>query len=439
MDLFENKLSANSVISPLADRMRPRKLDDFAGQDHLVGTGKVIRRMVDSATPVSMLLWGPPGVGKTTLARIIANQLTAQFITISAVSSGLADVRKILVQAGRQRLRNVKTVLFIDEIHRFNKVQQDALLHAVEDGTITLIGATTENPSFEVISALQSRCRTYRLEALGVKDLLALIDRALLKDSVLKKQAPTLTDEAKNALAALAGGDARAVLSGLELCVDLASQVDGRLLIDIDTVKEAMQRKTVHYDKDGEGHFDTISAFIKSMRGSDPDAAIYWLARMIDAGEDPLFIARRMLILASEDVGNADPQALVIANSAFQAVHVIGMPEARIILSQAAAYLASAPKSNAAYVAIGEALSVSKETPDAPVPMHMRNAPTRLMKDMGYGKDYQYAHDYEDGFAGQSGLPEGMEERIFYRPKSIGFESRIKDRLDALWPKRSRK
>ena len=439
MDLFEEKTSTKDVLSPLADRLRPLRLADFAGQRHLVGPDKVIRRMIDANKPASMILWGPPGVGKTTLARIMANELSAQMISISAVTSGLADVRKILDQASRQRLRGITTILFIDEIHRFNKAQQDALLHAVEDGTVMLIGATTENPSFEVISALQSRCRVYRLEWLEDADLLALVDRALAKDDLLKKKAPQIDADAKAALVGLAAGDARAVLSGLELCVDLGREEDGRLIVDMDTVKEAMQKKAVRYDKSGDGHYDTISAFIKSVRGSDPDAAVYWLARMLQGGEDPLFIARRVVILASEDVGNADPLGLVVANAAFQAVHAVGMPEARIILSQAVTYLASAPKSNAAYTAIAEALAAAEETADAPVPMHIRNAPTRLMKKMGYGKGYQYAHDHEGGFAGQSGLPEGMETRLFYRPKPIGFEEKIKTRLEAWWSKRRNK
>ena len=420
----------------MADRLRPRRLADFAGQHHLVGPDKVIRRMIDAGKPASMILWGPPGVGKTTLARIMANELSAQMISISAVTSGLADVRKILDQASRQRLRGITTLLFIDEIHRFNKAQQDALLHAVEDGTVMLIGATTENPSFEVISALQSRCRVYRLEGLEEADLLALVDRALSVDSILIKKAPQIDTDAKAALVGLAAGDARAVLSGLELCVDLAREEDGRLIVDMDTVKEAMQKKAVRYDKSGDGHYDTISAFIKSVRGSDPDAAVYWLARMLQGGEDPLFIARRIVILASEDVGNADPMGLVVANAAFQSVHAVGMPEARIILSQAVTYLASAPKSNAAYKAIGEALAAAEETADAPVPMHIRNAPTRLMKKMGYGKGYQYAHDHEGGFVEQSGLPKGLEHRLFYRPKAIGFEVKIKTRLETWWSKR---
>ncbi len=421
----------------MADRVRPENLDGFVGQAHLVGPGRVLRKVIEGDEPASMIFWGPPGVGKTTLARIIAHETESAFFGISAVTAGLADVRKIMEQARVNRKGlGKRTILFIDEIHRFNKAQQDALLHSVEDGTLILIGATTENPSFEVIPPLLSRCRVYTMEPLGEEEIRGILDRALETDEVLQKQNLEISTEVKDTLIHLSGGDARVALNGLELCGRLTPIKNGKRKVTLKVVQEAMQKKTLLYDKKGDYHYDTISAFIKSMRGSDPDGAVYWLARMIEAGEDPLFIARRMVILASEDVGNADPQALVVANAAFQAVHAVGMPEARIILSQAATYLASAPKSNASYVAISEAMEDVKRASPEPVPLHLRNAPTRLMKKMGYGEEYKYAHDYEGGFVEQEFLPSQLKDRVYYRPKEIGEEKKIKERLERWWVKR---
>lgn len=437
MDLFEKKsVGKNEIVPPLADRMRPENLAGFVGQDHLVGPGRVLRKIIEGVEPASMILWGPPGVGKTTLARIIANETKAAFFAISAVTDGLADVRKIMEQARVNRKSfGKRTILFIDEIHRFNKAQQDALLHSVEDGTLILIGATTENPSFEVIAPLLSRCRVYRLELLNEDEIRRIIDRALESDAVLGGMHLDISIEIKDAIVSLSGGDGRVALNALDLCSKLTPERDDKRIVTLDIVREAVQKQAL-YDKKGDFHYDTISAFIKSMRGSDPDAAVYWMARMLEAGEDPLFIARRMVILASEDVGNADPQALVLANAAFQAVHAVGMPEARIILSQAATYLASAPKSNAAYVAVSEATEDVKKFSQEPVPLHLRNAPTKLMKEMGYAEGYKYAHHFDDGFVEQEFLPERLRDRIYYRPKEIGMEIKIKERLEKWWTKR---
>ena len=376
-------------------------------------------------------------MGKTTLARIIAKETKSEFFQISAVTAGVNDVRKIVAQAevNRKGLGR-RTILFIDEIHRFNKAQQDALLHSVEDGTLTLIGATTENPSFEVIAPLLSRCRVYAMEPLGAAEVREIVDRALASDGILSAQNLAMDDGVKDDLVSLSAGDARVALNGLELCSRLAPSKEGKRTITREILQEAMQKRTLFYDKAGDFHYDTISAFIKSLRGSDPDGAVYWLARMIEAGEDPLFIARRMVILASEDVGNADPQALVVANATFQAVHAVGMPEARIILSQAATYLASAPKSNAAYVAIEEAAADVRNVPMEPVPLHLRNAPTNLMKKMGYAKGYKYAHGYEGGFVEQEYLPPRLKDRVYYRPKEIGQEKAMKERLERWWKRR---
>ena len=421
---------------PLAERMRPKTLDDFVGQKHLVGEGKPIRLMIEKSDVVSMILWGPPGVGKTTLALIIANLVNADFIQLSAVSSGVKDVRDAITKA-EFNLKNLnkKTILFIDEIHRFNKAQQDSLLHSVEKGIVILIGATTENPSFEVISPLLSRCRTYVLEELSKADFQYILKNALTNDIYLKKKKIEIVDE--NFLMKLSSGDARRLLNGLELGVKLTqSGKNGVIRLTNEIIKEAFQAKYIKYDKNQEEHYNIISAFIKSMRGSDPDAAIYWLARMLKGGEDPKFIARRMLILAAEDIGNADPYALTLATSTFTAVTYIGMPESQIILSQTAAYLASCPKSNSAVAAIGMANDDVENLPNYDVPLHIRNAPTKLMKELGYHKGYKYSHDYEGNFTEQQYLPDELKDKIYYFPGEN--EPRIKERLNKLWKNKKR-
>jgi putative ATPase len=410
---------------PLAERMRPSKLEDLVGQEHLVGENGVIRKTIQTGNIPSMIFWGPPGVGKTTIANIIANEVKKPFHVLSAVSAGVKDIREIIEKAKLAP----RSILFIDEIHRFNKSQQDALLGAVEKGIITLIGATTENPSFEVNSALLSRSQVYTLNALEEKDLLKLVNQALTKDEELRKRQVEIKEH--HALFQLSGGDARKVLNLLELVVD--SDADGKIVITDDLVTNVAQKKIAIYDKSGEQHYDIISAFIKSIRGSDPNAAIYYLARMVEGGEDVKFIARRMLILASEDIGNANPTALVMANNTFQAVDVIGYPEARIILAQCAVYLASSPKSNASYVAIENALGVVRETGDLPVPLAVRNAPTKLMKDLGYGKGYQYAHDYEGNFVSTEFLPDTISATKFYEPGNNPREEELRKYLRGLW------
>lgn len=413
------------ATQPLAERMRPSTLDDLVGQEHLVGAGGIIRKAIQLGNIPSMILWGPPGVGKTTIANIIAHEVKKPFYTLSAVSAGVKDVREVIEKA---RLSG-KSILFIDEIHRFNKSQQDALLGAVEKGTITLIGATTENPSFEVNSALLSRCQVYTLKALDEKDLLRLVRHALTHDSQLKQRDVRVKEH--TALFQLSGGDARKVLNLLELVVD--SEASGKVVITDARVTNVAQQKIAIYDKSGEQHYDIISAFIKSIRGSDPNAAIYYLARMVEGGEDVKFIARRMVILASEDIGNANPTALVMATNTFQAVNVIGYPEARIILAQCAVYLASSPKSNASYMAIEEALQLVRETGDLPVPLAVRNAPTKLMKELGYGKGYQYAHSYEGNFVNMEFLPDKIKGTKFYEPGNNAREEELRKYLRALW------
>lgn len=405
--------------------MRPSKLEDLVGQEHLVGENGVIRKTIQSGNIPSMIFWGPPGVGKTTIANIIANEVKKPFHVLSAVSAGVKDIRDIIEKAKS----SPRSILFIDEIHRFNKSQQDALLGAVEKGIITLIGATTENPSFEVNSALLSRSQVYTLRALEEKDLLKLVNQALSNDEELKKRQVELKEH--HALFQLSGGDARKVLNLLELVID--SDTDGKVVVTDELVTTVAQQKIAIYDKSGEQHYDIISAFIKSIRGSDPNAAVYYLARMVEGGEDVRFIARRMLILASEDIGNANPTALVMANNTFQAVDVIGYPEARIILAQCAVYLASSPKSNSSYMAIENAIGVVRETGDLPVPLAVRNAPTKLMKDMGYGKGYQYAHDYEGNFINTEFLPEKISATKFYDPGNNPREEELRKYLRALW------
>jgi putative ATPase len=410
---------------PLAERVRPATLDDLLGQEHLTGKDGVLRKAIEAGNVPSMILWGPPGVGKTTIANIIANQVKRPFRTISAVSAGVKDVREIINQAKTRS----KIVLFIDEIHRFNKAQQDALLNAVEKGIITLIGATTENPSFEVNSALLSRCQVYILNPLSESDLLTILDKAIRNDPDYKKR--TVVIKEKEALLKLSGGDARRILNIFELLAD--SIKTEKLTITDKLVMDLAQQKVALYDKTGDLHYDIISAFIKSIRGSDPNAAVYWLARMVEGGEDVKFIARRMVILAAEDIGNANPTALVIATNCFQAVNMIGYPEARIILSQCATYLASSPKSNAAYTAIKEAQRIVNETGDLSVPLHIRNAPTKLMREQGYGKGYEYSHQYENNFSDQEYLPEEISGTKFYDPGQNPREHELRKRLKALW------
>lgn len=418
---------------PLAERLRPSSLTDYIGQEHLTGEGAVLRKMIESGKISSFLLWGPPGVGKTTLAKIIANTLNRPFHTLSAINSGVKDIRDVIEKAQRNQFFNQPNpILFIDEIHRFSKSQQDSLLGAVEQGIITLIGATTENPSFEVISPLLSRCQVYVLKSLDKADLLKIVNIALTKDTYLKTK--NILIEEDEALVRFSGGDARKLLNVLELVVN--AEENETITITNDKVIDRLQNNLAMYDKNGEMHYDIISAFIKSMRGSDPDASVYWLARMIEGGEDVKFIARRMLILAAEDIGLANPNALLLAQSAFDAVHKIGYPEARIILSQCAIYLATSAKSNSAYSAIDEAITLVKATGDLPVPLHIRNAPTKLMKELGYGKDYKYAHSFEKNFVEQDFLPKKIKNKRLYTPQNNPLELKILERLKSLWGKR---
>lgn len=412
---------------PLAERIRPQTLDDLAGQQHLTGRGSVLRKAIEKGRIPSMILWGPPGTGKTTIAHIIAHTLQVPFYTLSAISSGVKEVREVIQEAKDQ----TGAVLFIDEIHRFNKGQQDALLGAVEKGTVTLIGATTENPSFEVNSALLSRCQVYVLKSLDESDLIKLLHMAMAKDEVLKQFNITLAETA--ALIRISGGDARKLLNLFEIVVDAGRDGGNDVTITDALVMEVAQNKIALYDKSGEQHYDIISAFIKSIRGSDPNAAVYWLARMIEGGEDVKFIARRLVILASEDIGNANPTALVLANTCFEAVNKIGYPESRIILSQCAIYLASSPKSNASYVAIDAALNVVRQAGDLPVPLHIRNAPTKLMKNLGYGKNYEYSHSYENNFSPQEYLPPEIAGSKFYDPGKNAREEELRKYLKGLW------
>ena len=419
------------MSAPLAERLRPQKLDDYIGQEHLVGKNGVFRRFIESKNIPSFILWGPPGVGKTTLAKIVAAELERPFYTLSAVTSGVKEVREVIETAKRQQFFNSATpLLFIDEIHRFNKSQQDSLLGAVEKGEVVLIGATTENPSFEVITPLLSRCQVYILKSMGDEQLQELLNRALTTDEELKKR--NITVEQTEALFGFAGGDARKLLNILDIVI---SASEGDIVLNNQTVTDALQQNIALYDKNGEQHYDVISAFIKSVRGSDPNAAIYYLARMLAGGEEPRFIARRLVILASEDVGLANPNALLLANACFDTVHKIGMPEARITLAETTIYLATSPKSNSAYMAINEALAfVRNDTSLRPVPLHLRNAVTGLMKNEGYGKDYKYAHDYAGNFVVQEFLPESLSGKQFYHPNtSNATEQKIATRMAELW------
>jgi putative ATPase len=416
-----------SIPAPLAERLRPESLDQLVGQKHLTGRGSILRTALEQGKIPSMILWGPPGTGKTTIANIIAHTLKSPFYTLSAISSGVKEVREVIEEARQKE----KVILFIDEIHRFNKGQQDALLGAVEKGVVTLIGATTENPSFEVNSALLSRCQVYVLKPLGKEELIELMQSALQKDAFLKKRNIELKET--EALINISGGDARKLLNLLELVANV--QTDPLIVTD-DLVMETAQQRIALYDKKGEQHYDIISAFIKSMRGSDPNAAVYWLARMIEGGEDVQFIARRMLILASEDIGNANPNALLLANATFDAVSKIGYPESRIILSQCAIYLASSAKSNTSVMAISDAQAAVNQTGDLPVPLHLRNAPTRLMKNMDYGKGYEYSHSYEKNFSAQEYLPEEIKGKSFFDPGKNAREEEMRKHLRALWDKK---
>ena len=417
-------------LPPLAERMRPKDLDDYVGQKHLVGPGAVLRKAIESGALPSMLFWGPPGVGKTTLAYIISQTLDRPFFSLSAINSGVKDVREVIETASRLKEEGDSLpVLFIDEIHRFSKSQQDSLLGAVERGIVTLIGATTENPSFEVISALLSRCHVYILQHLSEEDLVNLLNKAMKEDVVLSKKKITIKEH--EALLRLSGGDARKLLNIFELLVNAFDSKN--IVLTNEIVLDHVQQNMALYDKTGEQHYDIISAFIKSMRGSDPNGAIYWLARMLVGGEDPLFIARRMLILASEDIGNANPNALLLAQGCFEAVNKIGMPESQLILSQTAIYLATSPKSNSPTTAIGAAMALVKQTGDLPVPLHLRNAPTKLMKNIGYGKDYKYAHSYENNFVDLDFLPDAIKGTKLYEPGNNPREYESKEKLKKLW------
>lgn len=429
----------NRMLPPLPERMRPTDLDEYVGQKHLVGEGNVLWNMIHTGNLSSFILWGPPGVGKTTLARIVARSLKREFHTLSAVSAGVKEVREVIDKAKGNSIfsRGLAPILFIDEIHRFSKSQQDALLGAVEDGTIVLIGATTENPSFEVITPLLSRCQVFVLKPLESYDLEELLNRAILTDEILRTREITVLET--GALFRYSGGDARKLLNILEIVVG-ASEAGSRIVIDNRTVTACLQGNMAFYDKGGEMHYDVISAFIKSVRGSDPNAAVYYLARMLNGGEDPLFIARRLCILAAEDIGLANPNALLLANACFQTVHNIGMPEARIPLAETTIYLASSPKSNSAYMAIDRAMELARETPTAPVPLYLRNAPTKLMKDLGYADGYRYAHDFPGHWTDLEFMPEGLAGTTLYEPADTGRpEQTLADRLASLWPKYYRK
>ena len=422
------------MAQPLAERLRPKNLEDYIGQKHLVGPDAILRKMIEGGRISSFILWGPPGVGKTTLAQIIANKLETPFFTLSAVTSGVKDVRDVIEKARNSRYFNqASPILFIDEIHRFSKSQQDSLLGAVETGVVTLIGATTENPSFEVIRPLLSRCQLYVLKSLEKEDLLELLHNAIQRDYYLKEKNIELKET--DAMLRYSGGDARKLLNILELVVE-ADNSSGPIVITDEKVVERLQQNPLAYDKDGEMHYDIISAFIKSIRGSDPDGALYWLARMVEGGEDPAFIARRLVISASEDIGLANPNALLLANAAFDAVMKIGWPEGRIPLAEATVYLATSPKSNSAYEGINHALELVRETGNLPVPLHLRNAPTKLMKQLGYGNNYKYAHAYQGNFVKQQFLPDEVNDTRIWHPQANAQEIKLKERMQSLWGER---
>ncbi len=427
----------------LSARLRPQNFEEFVGQNDIAGKDAIVQRIIKSRNPFSLIFWGPPGSGKTTLANIIANELRADFHAISAVEAGKADLTKIIEVAKENLKNNIRTILFIDEIHRWNKAQQDALLPYVENGTINLIGATTENPSFEVIAPLLSRSQVYVLDTLDEKSLRGILTNAVKDDETVRHKlsgadgTALLSEEAESEIIRLSGGDARVMLNALEIALDLTGKkAHGEITRDI--IREAYQTRHFKYDRSGEEHYNSISAFIKSVRGSDPDAAVYYLARMLEAGEDPKFVARRLIILASEDIGNAEPYAISLAAACFTAVDYVGMPEARIILAQATTYLASCPKSNASYISLEKAAADVREQPYLPVPLHLRNAPTQLMKQLGYHKDYKYAHDFNDHFVEQQYLPDVLRERIYYEPTEIGREAVLKKYLDSIWKKRKK-
>jgi putative ATPase len=435
-ELFPGRKNDNSpgILPPLADRMRPKNISEMTGQEHLIGAEGPLKELYEKRDFSSMILWGPPGSGKTTLALMIADYADYNFKRISAVESGVKEVKSIIAEAGKLLAGGKKSLLFIDEIHRFNKAQQDALLHAVEKGIIILVGATTENPSFEVNSALLSRSQVYRLRQLEDSDIRQIIENALEKDEILSGENIEIPD--MDFLIEISGGDARTALNSLELGVKFAREDGGKRIIDRNTLEKALQQKTARYDKQGDNHYDTISAFIKSMRGSDPDAALFWLAKMLEAGEDPKFIARRMVIFASEDIGNADPFALTHALSVFRAVEVIGLPECDLNLAHGVTYLATAPKSNATYKAIRAAQKDIKSGISVAVPMHIRNAPTKLMKKEGFGKGYKYPHDYPGHFVKEHYFPEDVNAKSYYRPEEIGREAKIKEIMQRFWPER---
>ena len=427
----EDNIGRSRMLPPLPERMRPHDLDGYVGQKHLVGKNGIIRNMIETGNLTSFILWGPPGVGKTTLARIVAHSMDREFFTLSAVSAGVKEVREVIEKARTGSIFSsaAAPVLFIDEIHRFSKSQQDALLGAVEDGTVILVGATTENPSFEVIRPLLSRCQLYVLKSLEKTDMLELLHRAISSDALLKERQVVLKET--DAILRYSGGDARKLLNILELVVEADSETP--VVVTDEIVVKRLQQNPLAYDKDGEMHYDIISAFIKSIRGSDPDAALYWLARMVEGGEDPAFIARRLVISAAEDIGLANPNALLLANAAFDAVMKIGWPEGRIPLAEVTVYLATSPKSNSAYEGIAEALSVVRETGNLPVPLHLRNAPTKLMKDLGYGKDYKYAHDYKGNFVNQQFLPDEIRQKRLWHAQENPSEDKLKERMIRLW------